>query len=190
MISWFIQFFCNFLFRANSYLFFIEFNSAHGLQIGTPIRMRGVYIGSIQHIRLKLSCVLVTAKIESSEILIPRRSVIEITQAGLLSDPVLEIIPCNHLLTQNSSLLDNPLSASCNASSIICSNMYVFGSRGLNYDDLIRSATRISQRFDDPRFFNLFYVFLCNSLEATDAFITIVKSSIFLQSDNFVNKIF
>ena len=32
----------------------------------------------------------------------------------------------------------------------------------------MRATTRISQRFDDPRFFNLFYIFLHNGIELSD----------------------
>nr|QCI06872.1 hypothetical protein [Halydictyon mirabile] len=50
------------------------------------------------------------------------------------------------------------------------------GHRGLNYDDLIRSATRISQRFDDPRVFSLFYLFLQNNIDISDQIILIIKN--------------
>ncbi len=169
-----LQFFYYFLFRSSGYSFFIEFNNGNGLQAGTPVRMRGVHIGSIQSIRLKMNCVLAIAKIDSAEILIPNHSIIETTQTGLLNEPVVDIIPYEHLSFEDTKQY-NPLSNLCDSSVIICDNIYVTGDRGLNYDDLIRSATRISQRFDDPRFFNIFYVFLHNGIEAADFFIDLIQ---------------
>lgn len=167
---------CSFIYiGSSSYTFFIEFNDANSLKIGTPVRFRGINIGSIQNIKLKSDCVLVLAKVNSSNIIISKDSIIEVTQTGLLNESILDIIPLknwDHL----THLSINPLSHFCNTSNIICNSMYLKGDRGLNYDDLIRSTTRISQRFDDPRFFNLFYVFLQNSIEVTDAFLELFIS--------------
>lgn len=64
--------------------------------------------------------------------------------------------------------------------------MYVTGDRGLNYDDLVRSTTRISQRFDDPRFFNLFYVFLQNGIEITDVIIELITEILGITSTGYL----
>nr|YP_010728832.1 hypothetical protein P6G75_pgp069 [Lithothamnion corallioides]WEA77116.1 hypothetical protein [Lithothamnion corallioides] len=153
--------------RNSYYSFFIEFNNAHGIDKGTPVRMRGVNIGSIQNLRIQPNCVLTLAKINSSNIFIPRDSIIETNQTGLLNEAVIDIIPLASLKFPNEASL-SPFSSDCENSNIVCNNMYLVGDRGLNYDDLVRSTTRISQRFDDPRFFNLFYVFLQNGIELTD----------------------
>lgn len=170
-----MHFFCSFLSRSSSYSFFIELNNASGIHAGTTVHMRGVCIGSIQAIRLKLNCVLAIVKVDSDKTLIPASSIIETTQAGLLNEPVVDIIPRHHEAYHNEQK-SNPLSACCDSSAIVCNKMYVVGSRGLNYDDLIRSTTRISQRFDDPRFFNVFYVFLQNSIEAVELFMELLSS--------------
>lgn len=157
------------LLRPLGYSFFIELTNACGIQVGTSIRMRGIPIGYIKSVRLKLNCVLAVAKINSCKTLIPVSSIIETAQTGLLNDSVIDIIPCDNLFlydAQNHS----PLSKYCNSSVLICNRMYIAVDRGLNYDDLVRSATRISQRFDDPRFFNIFYIFLRSSIEATELF--------------------
>lgn len=159
--------------RNSYYSFFIEFNNASGINKGTAIRMRGVDIGSIQNLRIQPNSVLTLAKINSSNIFIPRDSIIETSQTGLLNEAVIDIIPLTSLpfLSQSSP---NPFSSNCKNSSIVCNKMYLIGDRGLNYDDLVRSTTRISQRFDDPRFFNLFYVFLQNGIELTDIILELV----------------
>jgi len=162
-------------FRSLSYTFFIEFNDANSLKIGTPLRFRGINIGSIQSIKLKSDCVLILAKVNSSNIIMSKNSIIEITQTGLLNESIIDIIPFENFDNVN-NLYNNPLSKLCDTSNIICNSMYLKGDRGLNYDDLIRSTTRISQRFDDPRFFNLFYLFLQNGIEVTDAFLELFIS--------------
>ncbi len=138
--------------RNSYYSFFIEFNNANGIDKGTPIRMRGVNIGSIQSLRIQPNCVLTLAKINSSNIFIPKDSIIETNQTGLLNEAVIDIIPLVSLKFLNDSI-PSPFSSNCENSNIICNKMYFTGDRGLNYDDLVRSTTRISQRFDDPRFF-------------------------------------
>lgn len=171
----FIKLFISIYVGSSSYTFFIEFNDANSLKIGTPIRFRGINIGSIQSIKLKSDCVLVLAKVNSSKITISKNSIIETTQTGLLNESIIDIIPFDNLHNVN-CLYNNPLSNLCDTANFICNGMYLKGDRGLNYDDLIRSTTRISQRFDDPRFFNLFYVFLQNGIELTDVFLELIIS--------------
>lgn len=154
------------IFQKTGYSFFLEFNDANGIKIGTPLYMRGVYIGFVQKVQLKLNCVLVLVKIDSSETIILRNSVIETTQTGLLNDSIIDIIPEERFFLVN-DFKSGPSSSSCNNSIVVCPNTYVLGDRGLNYDDLVRSTTRISQRFDDPRIFNLFYTFLRNTIQFT-----------------------
>ena len=155
-------------YRNSDYSFFIEFNDAQGIKLGTPIRLRGIEIGSVQNIKLKFNCVLVAAKINSNNIVISKNSIIETNQTGLLNESVVDITPLDFLQLKKDDKSSNPVSSFCDSSSIICNDMYIVGDRGLNYDDLVRSTTRISQRFDDPRFFHFFYVFLQNSIELTD----------------------
>ena len=150
-----------------SYVFFIEFNNVHGIHKGTPIRFRGLTIGSVKNLKIQLNSVLTLAEIYSSQVCIPKNSIIETNQTGLLNETVIDIVPLEKVM-DNKSIVKSPLSELCYSYDIICDSMYIEGDRGLNYDDLIRSTTRISQRFDDPRFFNIFYVFLHNAIELSD----------------------
>lgn len=161
----FLYFIYFFKLKELKYSFFIEFNNANGIVIGTPIKMRGVQVGSIKNMQLKHNCVLVLAEIHSHKTTIDKDSLIETTQTGLLNDSIIDVIPLNIFSDRSNT---SPLSSSCDSSKIICNNAYVIGDRGLNYDDLVRSTTRISQRFDDPNLFYLFYRFLKSSLELTE----------------------
>ena len=162
----FLQFIYWVTLTSSQYSFFIEFNDANGLMVGTPIRMRGVNIGFVRNIQLKINCVLVLATIYSKNTIIDKDSIIETTQTGLLNEAVVDIIPLKAIKLFS---YNGPLSSNCNSSQIICNNMYILGDKGLNYDDLVRSTTRISQRFDDPRFFYLFALFLKSTIKLTDS---------------------
>lgn len=155
----------SFKFKDLKYSFFIEFGNANGMMVGTPIKLRGIQVGTIQNLQLKPNCVLALVEIYSSKTMITRDSIFEATQTGLLNDTVIDIIPLKNL---EGYVTTSPISFSCNSSKIICNNTYVLGDRGLNYDDLVRSTTRISQRFDDPGFFYLFYMFLTSSVEVAE----------------------
>jgi len=82
-----------------------------------------------------------------------------------LNESFIDIIPLENI--KYSEGID-PLSVECFKSKFVCHLSYLEGDRGLNYDDLVRATTRISQRFDDPRFFNLFYIFFQNAIDLSD----------------------
>nr|ARW68659.1 hypothetical protein [Palisada sp.] len=160
--------------KKTGYEFFVEFNSAYGLKKGTNVNLRGVTIGYICNISVKLDKVVVLMHINSLDILIPRNSLIEANQVGLFNDIIVDITPKDNLLPKSYNSII-PTSSKCLGSSFICSDFYVRGYKGLNYDDLVRATTRISQRFDDPRFFNLFYVLLQNSIDISTEIISMIS---------------
>lgn len=138
--------------------------------------MRGVNIGYIQSLKINLNSVLVTAYINSTNILIPKKSVIETNQTSLFNNTIIDITPLI-IYDKLDSQLVNVLDKKCYSSAFLCNYQYVVGHRGLNYDDLIRATTRIVQRFDDPRLFSFFYFFLYNGLETFDELPTIISST-------------
>nr|YP_009332753.1 hypothetical chloroplast RF22 [Membranoptera weeksiae]AHZ94765.1 hypothetical chloroplast RF22 [Membranoptera weeksiae] len=129
---------------------------------------------------MKINSIVVLVYIKSSKILIPKRSIIETNQTGLFNDIVIDIIPLGQLpvIKQLSTKeIDiNVFSNNCLKSKFLCNYHYLYGGRGLNYDDLMRAATRISQRFDDPRFFSLFYIFLQNNIDISDDILYVFKN--------------
>lgn len=155
-----------------NYSIFVEFENAHGIRPGTPLRLRGFNIGSVIDVTSEINSILVLINIKSCFHLIPKNSLIETNQTGLLNDSIIDVVPLE-MLSDNEYLNLDPLDSRCINSKILCHLSYIEGERGLNYDDLIRSTTRISQRFDDPRFFNLFYVFLQNGIELSDNILNI-----------------
>lgn len=130
---------------------------------------------------MKINSIVVLVHIQSSNILIPKTSIIETNQTGLFNNTVLDIIPFKTIsmgFSQNYNI--DIFSKSCLSSNFLCNDFYLHGNRGLNYDDLVRSTTRISQRFDDPRFFSLFYIFLQNTVDISDDIIYIFHNMTYL----------
>nr|YP_009297979.1 hypothetical protein Plocam_081 [Plocamium cartilagineum]AOM67917.1 hypothetical protein Plocam_081 [Plocamium cartilagineum] len=152
----------------------MELNNSYGVKQGTTVFMRGIEIGYVKNIKINFNSVLILINIKSSNIFIPKKSIIETSQTGLLNNSVIDIIPLEIILFKDIQNVDL-FSTECLKSKFLCHLNCVHGERGLNYDDLVRAATRISQRFDDPRFFNLFYLFLHNSIEISDDILSITK---------------
>ena len=126
-------------------------------------------IGYVSRISIHLNKVVVLLNIKSSRIEIPCNSLFEANQIGLFNDIVINITPLEHITYH---------SYTCTAlSSFIYPNSYIHGYKGINYDDLIRATTRISQRFDDPRFFNLLYLLIQNTVNVSDELLNIFYSS-------------
>lgn len=154
---------------------FIEFSNAYGIKKGTNLYFRGIQVGSIKNIYLKVNSVVVIAYINSLSILIPKNSLIETNQTGLFNDTIIDIIPLTTPIPKYRKI--DIFSNSCLKSNFLCHHHYLKGYRGVNYDDLIRAATRLSQRFDDPRFFSLFYIFLQNNIQISDEVLDILSSA-------------
>lgn len=177
--------------KHHSYKAFIEFDSAYGIQEGTSVRLRGLPVGKVVSISQSSNSILTSVEIQSSSTIIPKTSLIETNQTGLLNDTVIDIIPLRKLSTDYFSLKEGPLSRACDNSQIICNLNYLKGDRGLNYDDLIRATTRISQRFDDPKLFYGLYYLIGNMLKLSNNFVDFTEHmayiSLFfrLQLENF-----
>ena len=65
-----------------SYKFAVEFASAQGMQIGTPIRYRGVAVGKITALKAGSNGVDVTLEIAPGTLVIPRDVTIEANKSG------------------------------------------------------------------------------------------------------------
>ena len=162
--------------KKRGYSLFIEFSNAYGLKEGTSITLRGVNIGYVQSLKININSVLVIAYINSTNILIPKQSIIETNQTSLFNNTIIDIVPLVNSYKSDFQFI-NVLDKGCYESIFLCNYQYVLGHRGLNYDDLIRATTRIVQRFDDPRLFNFLYLFIYNNLEILDEFPAIINSA-------------
>nr|CRF40075.1 Hypothetical protein ycf22 [Laurencia snackeyi] len=136
-------------------------------------------MGYVYNVSVRPNKVVVLIHVSSSDILIPKNSLIEANQVGLFNDIVIDITLLDNFYSIAYEYV-NPSSVQCLRSSFICYNFYVKGYKGLNYDDLVRATTRISQRFDDPRFFNLFYMLLQNSIDISSEITYLVNYASYL----------
>nr|YP_010619816.1 hypothetical protein PNW48_pgp142 [Symphyocladia marchantioides]WAX03829.1 hypothetical protein [Symphyocladia marchantioides] len=164
--------------KNRGYVIFAEFNDAYGLKEGTSINLRGVKIGYVSRITIHSNKVIVLLHIKTQDSIIHKNSIFEATQVGLFNDIVITVTPLDYIKFYDlmSTFI---LSRDCKSLSAICPNSYVKGYKGINYDDLIRATTRISQRFDDPRFFNLFYLLLKNVINISDELLFLINESSF-----------
>jgi len=134
-----------------SYKFAVEFASAQGMQIGTPIRYRGVTVGKITALKAGSNGVDVTLEIAPGTLVMPRDVTIEANKSGLIGESSIDITP-NSILPE-SLLTANPISADC-PPEIICKNSRLKGQTGVTIDELIRSTVRLANFYTDPALFN------------------------------------
>lgn len=133
-----------------SYKFAVEFASAQGMQIGTPVRYRGVAVGKITAIKPGPNGVDVMLEISPANLVMPRDAVIEANKSGLIGEASIDITP-NSVLPE-SLLAANPFDAKC-PTEIICNNSRLKGQAGVSLDELIRSTVRLANLYTDPALF-------------------------------------
>lgn len=160
-------------FKNKGYQLFVEFSDAYGLKEGVCVTYKGVKVGSVSRIKVYLDKVVILLHITSSKTLVPFNSTFEANQIGLFNDIVISITPNHNLFSKKGSLLKSSRK-NYYSSKFLPPNSYIKGYKGISYDDLLRSTTRISQRFDDPRFFSLFYLLLENSTQISDEALLLV----------------
>jgi len=134
-----------------SYKFAVEFSSAQGMQIGTPVRYRGVAVGKITALKPGSNGVDVMLEIAPGTLVIPRDVEIAANKSGLIGESSIDITP-NSILPE-SLLTANPMSAEC-PPEIICQNSRLKGQAGVSLDELIRSTVRLANLYTDPALFN------------------------------------
>ena len=134
-----------------SYKFAVEFSSAQGMQIGTPVRYRGVAVGKITALKPSSNGVDVMVEIAPGTLVIPKDVAISANKSGLIGESSIDITP-NSILPE-SLLTANPISADC-PPEIICQNSRLKGQAGVSLDELIRSTVRLANLYADPVLFN------------------------------------
>ena len=71
----------------------LEFPVACGISVGTPVRIRGVPVGGVLSVQPSLERVDVLVEIRDTTTVIPRNSLIEANQSGLIAEPLIDITP-------------------------------------------------------------------------------------------------
>lgn len=79
--------------RGQGYQAILEFPVACGISVGTPVRIRGVPVGGVLSVQPSLERVDVLVEIKDATTVIPRNSLIEANQSGLIAEPLIDITP-------------------------------------------------------------------------------------------------
>lgn len=131
-------------FQGQSYSAEVEMPDALGIGIGSAVHYRGVKVGKVTSVKPTTNGVRVGFQIQSATLLIPRDSTIETSQSGFVGQVTLSINPDPNApkISQTKSL--TPFKAGCDPSLIVCDGDRLMGQSGTNFDELIRSTTRIA----------------------------------------------
>jgi phospholipid/cholesterol/gamma-HCH transport system substrate-binding protein len=135
---------------SRSYKVIMEFGTISGMEAGAAVRYRGVTVGRITSIRPGANRVEVEAEIFSPDLLIPKDSVVQASQSGLLAETAIDIIPQKRL---TANVQAKPLDRDCNKDLILCDQSRIPGEMGVGLEQLIQSSVRFADIYSDPQFF-------------------------------------
>lgn len=123
----------------------IEFPLALGITIGTPIRVRGVDVGTVIRVRPSLEKIDASIQVMDSSVVIPRNALVEVNQSGLLSETVIDITP-EHPVPHPSF---GPLDPNCSAEGlIVCNKERIRGKQGVSLDELVGLCGKMARKMD------------------------------------------
>jgi phospholipid/cholesterol/gamma-HCH transport system substrate-binding protein len=134
-----------------SYKLILEFANIAGMQVGTPVRYRGVPVGKITQTRPGPNGVEVEVEISPTDLIIPRDVIVEANQSGLLGSTSIDILPKTEL---QGTVNAKPLDRDCDRTLIICNQARLQGKIGVSVDELIRASIRFADVYSQPEFFN------------------------------------
>ncbi|MGG6294663.1 MlaD family protein [Leptolyngbya sp. AN02str] len=126
---------------SRSYKFSIELSDAGGVQVGAPVRYRGVPVGFVTAVSPGYQAAEVEVEISPADTIIPRNAILYPNQSGLIGESGIDILPPNGVPTPVST---NPLAEDCNSAVIICDGDRVQGEEGVTFTELIRATLQIT----------------------------------------------
>jgi phospholipid/cholesterol/gamma-HCH transport system substrate-binding protein len=149
---------------SQKYNILASFADAGGIQQGGPVRYRGVRVGKIASIKPGANAMEVVLEITDPDLKIPSNAIAEANQTGLIGEPVVEITPRGQVsLAQN---LAPALDKNCNAQVIICNNGQIPGTVGSSFNELLKRATALVNRYESPEITNGIKLTLKNASQA------------------------
>ncbi|KAH8958884.1 hypothetical protein BDL97_06G050700 [Sphagnum fallax] len=124
----------------------LEFAIAQGITVGTSVRIRGVEVGNVVEVRPSLQRIDAVVELVDSGIVIPRNALVEVNQAGLVSETLIDITP--RLPLPKPSL--GPLDLGCSDEGlIVCDRESIKGEQGVSLDELVGICIKLARQVDD-----------------------------------------
>jgi phospholipid/cholesterol/gamma-HCH transport system substrate-binding protein len=140
-----------FSFGKQHYTVVISFRDIAKMQLGAPVRYRGVQVGAVSEINARSNHVDVAIQITPATLRIPRQVRIEANQAGFIGETSIDIFPFQDISIAARNT--NPLDKNCKSELIICDRDRLQGEIGVTFDELLRSSLGLSKLFSNPQFF-------------------------------------
>lgn len=148
------------------YRFTVEFPNISGMEIGAPVRYRGVAVGQTTAVRPGANQVAVEIEVKPATLVIPRDSLIQVIQTGLIGETYVDIVPAGPV--PETAVAVTPLSDQCDSNLVICSGDRLQGEAGVSFSELISSFTRFTDLFSDPEIVAEIRTLTRNSANAAD----------------------
>lgn len=147
-----------------SFSVMVDFKTINGVQVGAPVRYRGVTVGRVAQLTPGANGVAVQMDIAPADLIIPRASEVLVNQSGLLGETVLDIAPLRDL--PKDAVVGKPLEQDCNRELILCQGSRLSGQLGISTDELVRSTTKFAEVYSNPQFTGNLNKLTQNSSEA------------------------
>jgi phospholipid/cholesterol/gamma-HCH transport system substrate-binding protein len=129
----------------------VELSDAIGLTPGSPVKYRGVKVGRVRSLTPSTNGVTAQVDIAPASLVIPRNSNISVTQSGFIGQVELSIQPHSKFDTTASYPELSPFKPKCEKSLILCDGDRLNGITGANFDELIRSTTKLTALLGDSK---------------------------------------
>ncbi|XP_015583906.2 protein TRIGALACTOSYLDIACYLGLYCEROL 2, chloroplastic [Ricinus communis] len=132
--------------KFRKYTAVLEFAQACGICTGTPVRIRGVTVGNVIQVNPSLKSIEAVVEVEDDKIIIPRNSLIEVNQSGLLMETLIDITPKDPIPSPSVG----PLDAECvKEGLIVCDRQKIKGQQGVSVDALVGIFTRLGREMEE-----------------------------------------
>lgn len=132
--------------KFRKYTAVFEFTQACGISTGTPVRIRGVNVGNVIRVNPSLKSIEAVVEVDDDKIIIPRNSLVEVNQSGLLMETMIDITPQDPIPTP----AVGPLDPDClKEGTIVCDRQKMKGQQGVSLDALVGIFTRLGREAED-----------------------------------------